>query len=59
MSGALGVTPDGDVTVSTPIGAVTIVGADPGQPVHLEDVEVQDGGLVLTGTLDVDGRSGG
>ena len=55
VSGALSVAPDGSVGIATPLGTVTIIGADPGQPVHLEGVDVEDGGLVLTGTLDVEG----
>ena len=55
VSGAMSVAPDGSVGISTPLGTVTIVDADPDQPIHLEDVAVADGGLVLSGTLDVAG----
>ena len=55
LDGRLAVQPDGSVAVSTPIGTATIVESDRSQPIRLTDVAVEDGGLVLTGTIDVEG----
>lgn len=53
VAGALTIGPGGSLDVSTSLGTVTIVPADPSQPIELTSVAVEDGSLVLTGTLDV------
>jgi hypothetical protein len=54
LSGALVVGPDGSIGVATPLGVVPVIKPDPSGPVRLTGVGVQDGSLVLTGTLDVE-----
>jgi hypothetical protein len=52
--GAITVGPDGSIGVTTPLGTATIAAADPSLPIRLASAAVEDGDLVLTGTLDVE-----
>jgi hypothetical protein len=53
IAGDLQVAPDGSVEVVVPLGAVTVVPGDRSQPFQLTDAVVEDGSLVLTGTIDL------
>lgn len=54
VSGRLEVFGDGGLAVSSPLGpSLTLVASDPGLPLTLTGLSVVDGGLVLTGTLEV------
>jgi hypothetical protein len=53
VTGAITVGEDGSIAVATPLGTATIVGADPSQPIRFASADVENGDLVLTGTLDV------
>jgi hypothetical protein len=59
VAGALTIGPNGSLDVSTPVGTVTVIDADPSQPVRLASVAVENGSLVLTGTFNVAGLLGG
>ena len=58
-AGALTIGPGGSLDVSTPLGTVTVLEPSPSQPIHLTSVAVENGSLVLTGTLDVSDLLGG
>jgi hypothetical protein len=51
--GAITVSEDGSLAVATPLGTAAIVEADPSQPIRFASAAVENGDLVLTGTLDV------
>jgi len=53
LSGTLVVEADGALVVETGLGKVRLVEPDPSIPLRLTAVSVVDGGLELTGTLDV------
>ena len=53
LSGTLAVEADGALVVETGLGKVRLVEPDPSLPLRLMSVSVVDGGLALTGTLDV------
>jgi hypothetical protein len=53
LSGTLIVEADGALVVQTALGKVRLVEPDPSLPLRLTAVSVVDGGLELTGTLDV------
>ena len=52
-SGTISVGPDGSLGVATPRGRVVVLEPGASDPIHLSRVAVQDGDLVLTGTVDV------
>lgn len=52
-TGALTIGPDGSLGVSTPLGTFTVLAPSPQQPIQLTSVAVDNGSLVLTGSLDV------
>jgi hypothetical protein len=58
-AGALTIGPGGSLDVSTPLGTVTVLQPSPSQPIRLTSVDVENGSLVLTGTLDVRDLLGG
>jgi hypothetical protein len=53
LSGTLVVEADGALVVATGLGKIRLVEPDPSIPLRLTAVSVVDGGLELTGTLDV------
>jgi hypothetical protein len=53
LAGSMEVAPDGSIQVDTPLGTVTVVGPNDSLPLTLTDVAVDNGALVLTGTLDL------
>ena len=58
LAGTLEVAADGSIVVETPLGTVTVVDGDPPQPFQLTDVAVENGNLVLTGSIDVNDLMG-
>ena len=58
LTGDIRVSPDGDVEVAVPLGTVTVVDSDPSQPFQLTDAAVENGTLVLTGTIDLNDLMG-
>jgi hypothetical protein len=52
-SGAITIAPDGSLGVVTPQGRVVVLAPGASDPIHLNRVAVEDGDLVLTGTVDV------
>ena len=58
LAGVLEVAADGSVVVAVPLGTVTVVDGDPSQPFQLTDVAVENGTLVLTGSIDVNDLMG-
>ena len=59
LAGAVTIGPNGSLDVTTPVGTVTVIDADPSLPVRLASVAVENGSLVLTGTFDVGALLGG
>jgi hypothetical protein len=53
LNGTLRVDADGALVVASSLGTIRLVGPDPSIPIRLTSVSIVDGGLVLTGTLDV------
>jgi LmeA-like phospholipid-binding len=55
ISASSGVTveSDGSLGVATPLGTVTVLDAESTSPLHLTNVAVENGSLVLTGTVDL------
>jgi hypothetical protein len=53
IAGDLQVAPDGSVEVAVPLGTVTVVPGNRSQPFQLTDAVVENGSLVLTGTIDI------
>lgn len=58
LTGDIRVSPEGDVQVAVPIGSVTVVDSDPSQPFQLTDATVENGTLVLTGSIDLNDLMG-
>jgi hypothetical protein len=57
--GALTIGPDGSLGVTTALGTVTVLEPNASQPFELASANVENGSLVLTGTLDVGELLGG
>jgi hypothetical protein len=53
LNGTLRVDVDGALVVSSGLGTIRLVEPDPSLPLRLTSVSIVDGGLALTGTLDV------
>jgi hypothetical protein len=53
LAGELEISADGGVDVSTQLGTVTVVDADSALPMTFTDVAVENGALVLSGTIDL------
>jgi hypothetical protein len=58
LTGDLKVSSEGDVQVAVPLGSVTVLDSDPSQPFQLTDAAVENGTLVLTGSIDLNDLMG-